>query len=284
MSFYPGGDDASGLPQNGGTWRGGFHIGEGGSGSIHYWVNVDKNERVQDRMVIKDMKCKESIVEPDDYRGVYQDIVRKGMDFGIAASGKSGEATTDERFLREAYLQAMMTNPDDPSSATTVPLRGFKKGHMHNSWPDKDTGEQVTETHWRIYMDLFYAGDLHSIILKHQKGEDGKKNPIPEPFIWWAFTCVATALVQMDSCVQNRTAARVEKDESLVIVDMKPLNILLDATRRTQYPVYPKPLLSDLVSARILYKEHPLQNKFACVATNGFFAPEMIKKDQIDES
>ena len=278
-----GGNDASGLPQNGGTWKGGCFIGKGGNGWIHYWVNVDENDKVRDTMVIKDLWYAASTVEPETYRGIYEDLVRKGMDFGIAASGKSGEATVDERFFREAYLQALMTDPDNRASATTVPLRGFKKGDRHKVVYDKK-GNKIPEIHWRLYMDLFYAGDLEKIITHHIGGKDRKGIPITEPFIWWVFTCIANALIQMDSMVQNRTGARAEKDETLVFIDMKALNMLLDATRGNQYPVYPKPLLSDFGSAYILHKEDPSQNSFACGATGGYFAPEMIKKDKFDGS
>ena len=88
----------------------------------------------------------------------------------------------------------------------------------------------------------------------------------------------------MDSRVQNRTGARAEKDETIVFLDMKADNMLLEATRGKQYPVYPKPLLSDFGSARILHREDPSQRSFACPATRGYFAPEMIKEDQYDKS
>ena len=159
-TMNPGGDDASGLPQIGGTWKGGCFIGRGGSGTIHYWVNVDENDKIRDTMVIKDLWEFASTVEPEAYQGIYKDLVNKGMDFGVSASGKAGEATSDERFFGEAYLQGMMTDPNNRSSATSVPLRGFKRGGKDKVFPQPDGRPPIIKTHWRLYLDLFHAGDL----------------------------------------------------------------------------------------------------------------------------
>ncbi|CAD0115213.1 unnamed protein product [Aureobasidium uvarum] len=281
-------NDSSGLPKDDeGTWKGGFFVGQGGNGVIHYWVNVDEFQKVRDRMVIKDDWVSDSNEEPEAYRGLYEDLVKKGMDFGINPD-RPGKAKIEERFNREAYLQAMLTDPDSRDSATTVPLRGIRKGHDHE-WriPNGDTSKKLY-THWRFYMDLFHAGDLHGILASHIVGEgDNKKpipEPIPEPFIWCVFTCIAEALAQSERVVQTRPNARQEQDEVITFVDMKPPNMLLYVTRRDKYPVYPKPLLSDFGAAHILYKEDPRQNRnhekpYSHGATVGFFAPEMVKRD-----
>lgn len=80
-------------------------------------------------MVIKDLECADDTTEPPAYRGIYEELVRKGMDFGINLN-RPDKARIDERFLEEAYLQGLVTDTTTPfSAATTVPLRGFKRGH-----------------------------------------------------------------------------------------------------------------------------------------------------------
>lgn len=122
MQNRPGKDDKSGLPE--GTWRGAYFVGQGGDGTLHHWLKVDENQKILDRMVIKDLWCRESTTEPSAYQGIYDDLVRKGMDFGVAASGRAGEAQPEERFFKEAYLQGLFTDPSGLSPVYTVPLRG----------------------------------------------------------------------------------------------------------------------------------------------------------------
>lgn len=96
----------------------------GGNGTIHYWLKVDENQKIIDRMVIKDFWTTADTVEPPEYKGIYKELVRKGMDFGVDPN-RPGDPTIDERFLREAYTQGLMTDRNDPL-ANTVPLRGYK--------------------------------------------------------------------------------------------------------------------------------------------------------------
>ncbi|KAG9764056.1 hypothetical protein KCU75_g9750, partial [Aureobasidium melanogenum] len=231
-------------------------------------------------MVIKDLHCSDDTKEPPAYRGIYEELVYNGMDFGINPT-RPGRATIDERFLREAYLQGLLTNNNNPFSAFTVPLRGFKRGHLPDKIVSKKDGSQGTKTHWRIYMDFLHAGDLKTLIERHSVADrNGRQTPIPEPYIWWVFTCIAEALLRLESVVQARPNARQEQDEVIALMDMKPANILLKDRRGDQYPVYPKPLLSDLGASHILYKEDPLQKHhvkggYFHGASPGFFAPEM---------
>ena len=230
MEERPGKADKSGLPE--GTWRGGYFLGKGGDGTLHYWIKVDENQKLVDRMVIKDLWSRESTNEPSAYQGIYDDLVRKGMDFGVAASRKAGEAQPEERFFKEAYLQGLFTDPSGSSAVYTVSLRGYKKGHL----PDEEKG-----AHWRVYMDLLHAGDLSGLVeSQYETNEQGFdiSVPLPEAFLWWTFSCIANALVQMDNRIKTRSGARSEGDEVLVMIDMKPQNILLDAVRGNEYPIY----------------------------------------------
>lgn len=287
MEGGPGRDDKSGLPE--GTWIGGYFLGEGGDGTVHYWVKVDENRKMVDRMVIKDLWSHEGTNEPSAYQGIYDDLVRKGMDFGVAASGIAGEAQPEERFFKEAYLQGFLTDPSGSSPVYTVPLRGYKKGHLSN---------ETKGAHWRMYMDLLHAGDLSRLVeSQYEWNEQGQKIPVllPEAFLWWTFSCIANALVQMDNRIKTRSGARSEGDEVLVMIDLKPDNIFLDAVRGNEYPIYPKPLMADFGSAHITHKTDP---KNFCPdeeslnsasvkdeplierATIGYWAPEMGRPRQ----
>jgi len=276
-------DDPSGLSQDR-TWMGSVHLALGGSGAIHYWLKVDENQKILDRMVIKDFWYGESTIEPPAYKGIYEDLVYKGMDFGVNPD-RPGKATADERFLREAYLQGLMTDRNHPSATNTVPLRGYKKGDKHEYKKDGS----IQRTHWRVYLDLLHAGDLSNLIEEHTVADEFNpkirhpEHPLPEPYIWWVFTCIAEALLHLESVVQARPNARQEQDEVIAFLDMKPLNILLDSQRVDQYPVYPRPLLSDFGAGHILYKEDPRQdeshpNTYPHDSTAGFFPPEMRRR------
>ncbi|KAH0191186.1 hypothetical protein KCU99_g6816, partial [Aureobasidium melanogenum] len=53
MADKPGKDDRSGLPD--GTWKGGQYLGQGGDGTLHYWVKVDEDQEFVNHMVNKDI-------------------------------------------------------------------------------------------------------------------------------------------------------------------------------------------------------------------------------------
>jgi hypothetical protein len=60
------GEDKSGLPD--GNWVGNHHLGDGGQGTVHCWVQVDSNEKIIDRLVIKDSWSLDGIEEPRHIR------------------------------------------------------------------------------------------------------------------------------------------------------------------------------------------------------------------------
>ncbi|KAG9598188.1 hypothetical protein KCU77_g4554, partial [Aureobasidium melanogenum] len=130
-------------------------------------------------------------------------------------------------------------------------------------------------------MDHLYAGDLYSLISYYA----AKGKPIPEPFIWWVMKCLASALVQMEDSSRARSHARKENDETVVLVDMKPSNIFLDATRGDEFVVYPRPVIGDFGSAHLTYKEEPtnVANRLSITWTRGFLAPELDKPDTPNE-
>lgn len=102
--------------------------------------------------------------------------------------------------------------------------------------------------------------------------------PIPESFIWWTLESLAAALVQIETCARARPHAREQKDETIVLLDIKPPNVLLDmAGQGGRYPVCPRLRISDFGSAHITYKDDPenIYNRLEMTVTPGFQAPEL---------
>ncbi|KAG9560532.1 hypothetical protein KCU71_g9675, partial [Aureobasidium melanogenum] len=267
----PGDNDRSGLPD--GNWQGNHFLGQGGQGAVHYWVNVDSNQRIIDRMAIKDSWSTETLYEPTIYKGIYDELVRKSMSLSDALVGGRVKVP----FYKEAYIQGLLTPESRATKSDTVRLRGYRRGDVKDPYL---SGIQES-THWRIYMDHLYTGDLYGLISYYA----AKGKPIPEPFIWWVMKCLASALVQMEDSSRARSHARKDNDETVVLVDMKPSNIFLDATRGDEFVVYPRPVIGDFGSAHLTYKEEPtnVANRLSITWSRGFLAPELDKPDTPDD-
>ncbi|CAD0086058.1 unnamed protein product [Aureobasidium mustum] len=262
----PGDNDRSGLPD--GDWQGNHFLGKGGQGAVHYWVKVDSNQRIIDRVAIKDSWSTESTWEPNIYKGIYDELVRKGMSLSDALQGSSVKLP----FYKEAYIQGLLTPEFRATKSNTVRLRGFRRGDVKDPYQTA-----IQSTHWRIYMDHMYPGDLYDLIRYYTN----KEKPIPEPFIWWVMKCLASALVQMEDLSRARSNARKEKDETVVLVDMKPSNIFLDAPAEDEFVVYAKPVIGDFGSAHLTYKDDPtnVSNGLSIIWSRGFLAPELFAPD-----
>ncbi|THW69764.1 hypothetical protein D6D19_08182 [Aureobasidium pullulans] len=273
-------NDASGLP--GGRWISpGQYIADGGQGSVHYWVKVDATHRVIDRIVIKDTWDSEPTSEPVEWDGMYEELVRKGMDLGVSKSGGYGNAHVDDRFYKEAYIQGLLT-PADGESSYNMPLRGYKRGDKPDPRQRPDT------THWRLYMDHLHSGDMHTFIQKSVKLDDFgtyEPMPTPEPFIWYTLQCLTSALIQMEEAARTRPKARKAGDETIVMLDMKPSNIFLAPPGGPRYPVYPRPIIGDFGGAQLTHKTAAdnVWGAMQQICTRGFYAPEMTRSTQIDE-
>lgn len=264
----PGDNDKSGLPD--GEWQGNHFLGRGGQGAVHYWVKVDANQRIIDRVAIKDSWSTEDLWEPKIYRGIHDELVRKGMSLSGALHSSSAKIP----FYKEAYIQGLLTPESRATKSDTVRLRGYRRGDVKDAYK-RSAYEQ--STHWRIYMDHLYAGDLYGLINYYA----AKGKPIPEPFIWWVMKCLASALVQLEESPRTRPHARKKKDETVVLVDMKPSNIFLDASRGDEFVVYPRPVIGDFGSAHLTYKNDPanVSNCLSIIWSRGFLAPELSEPD-----
>lgn len=268
----PGDNDRSGLPD--GDWQGNHFLGRGGQGAVHYWVKVDSNQRIIDRVAIKDSWDTESLWEPLIYKGIHDELVRKGMSLSDALERNSKKVP----FYKEAYIQGLLTPGSRTTKSDTVRLRGYRRGDVKNPY-QKTTYEE--STHWRLYMDHLYAGDLYDLVNYYAI----KGKPIPEPFIWWVMKCLASALVQLEDSSRARPHARKENDETVVLVDMKPSNIFLDATRGDEFIVYPRPVIGDFGSAHLTYKDEPsnVSNRLSIIWSWEFLAPELAEPYTVND-
>jgi serine/threonine protein kinase len=216
--------------------------------------------------VIKDSSSRKSTDEPEVYKGIYEELVRKAMNMSDAIFGSSSRPP----FYKEAYIQGLLTPESRATQSDTVRLRGYRRGNAVD--PHGSPGS----VHWRLFMDHCYAGDLSDFIDHYE--EMGK--PIPEPFIWWTMECLASALVQIEICARARSHARKQKDETIVMVDMKPKNIFLDgAGYSKRYPIYPRPKIGEFGAAHLTHMQDPANIfcRLEVIWSRGFLAPELSK-------
>ncbi|CAD0108470.1 unnamed protein product [Aureobasidium uvarum] len=201
------------------TWVGGYKFGVGGFGVATLWILVGRTTlRAIDRVVIKDAfeKSSDSTVETGLYKGIYRQLKKKGLDFGVDPTHNIGHAASHLRFLKEAYLQVSMTVPDTSEEIYAAQLWGYSRKLLDSPYsPDHN--------HWRLYMPLYDYGDLNGLIKAHYI----EKKAIPEPFIWHTLICLMKAAVQSED--QARSRPNNTDTDVIVVFDMKPGNILLAA-------------------------------------------------------
>jgi serine/threonine protein kinase len=218
------------------TWIGGYGLGSGSYGEVTLWICIDNKTRMPlKECAIKDTfeNVSTSTEEKGLYTNVYHDLVAKGMDFGVDPWSKFlGQADVERRFLKEAYLQGIMTEPDSKQEIFSVPLWGYAR---------KAEGLRPGYNHWRLYLPLYDYGDMWDLIRDHLV----MKRAIPEPFIWHTLHCLFTASEQLSQLPRKCKGAT--DSDVIVVFDMKPDNILLaPPNQNSTFPTYPRPHIADL--------------------------------------
>jgi hypothetical protein len=252
-------------------WIGGYKLGEGSFGIATLWVLVDNiTLKAVAHAVIKDAfeATWLSTVEAGLYTGVYLQLVEKGLDFGADPTHALGQAAPGLRFLKEAYLQGLMTVPNATEEIYAVPLFGYARKLL-------DPPHAPGHNHWRLFAPLYDFGDLQSLIYAHMY----KAQAIPEPFIWHTLICLMKAAVQFEQQAQLRPGERTPSDV-IVVFDMKPANILLGRPNRTStFPIYPRPHIADLGGGCLTNQLDPanLSDQMKFTHTPGYLAPEMSR-------
>ncbi|CAD0088407.1 unnamed protein product [Aureobasidium mustum] len=252
-------------------WIGGYKIGVGSFGVATLWVLIDcSTRRAINHAVIKDSFEPEthSTREEGLYEGIWYQLAQKGMDFGVDPAYKNSIipfADREVRFLKEAYLQGMMTVPDSSEEIYCNPLWGYARKELENPYSRE-------HNHWRLYMPLYDYGDLEGLIRAHFFISRG----IPEPFIWHTLICLMKGAVQLEE--QARSRLDYTDSDVIVVFDIKPGNILLaPPDNRKSFPIYPRPHFADLGGGNLTNKDD-WDNKVheqSFSYTPGYIAPEM---------
>lgn len=249
-------------------WVGGYAVGSGSYGLATLWVLVDNSTlRAVTHVVIKDAfeGVWESTAERDIYTDIYLQLKNKGLDFGADPTNPIGRAAPELRFLKEAYLQGLMTVPDVNEEICCAQLYGYARKFLKRPYSEH-------HNHWRLYMPLYDYGDLQRLIDAHAY----KGVAIPEPFIWHTLICLMNAAVQLEE--QARLRPHRTDSDVIVVFDMKPGNILLAQPDRTStFPIYPRPHVADLGGGALTNQNDPknLRNDMNSVHSPGYLAPEM---------
>jgi serine/threonine protein kinase len=249
-------------------WVGGYKLGGGSFGIATLWVLIDTvTLKVIAHAVIKDAfeNTYISTAEEGIYTGIYRQLVNKGLDFGADPTHEASQAAPRLRFLKEAYLQGLMTVRDVGEEIYAVPLYGYARKLL-------PTPHSCVHNRWRLYLPLYDYGDLQCVIAAHTV----KQQAIPEPFIWHTFMCLMKAAVQLEE--QARLRPHGIDSDVIVVFDIKPANILLaPPNRESTFPIYPRPHVADLGGGSLTNQEDPenLSGGGTFTYTQGFLAPEM---------
>lgn len=249
-------------------WIGGYGVGSGTYGLATLWTLVDNSTlKAIAHVVIKD--AFEAVWEPTAEEGLYRDIYRqlknKGLDFGADPTNEIGHAAPELRFLKEAYLQGLMTVLDVNEEIYCSQLYGYARKLLKTPYASH-------YNHWRLFMPFYDYGDLQKLIDAHVE----KAVAVPEPFIWHTLECLMKAAVQLEE--HARLRPHRTNSDVIVVFDMKPGNILLAQHDRTStFPIYPRPHVADLGGGCLTNQTDPknLQENLRFTYSRGYLAPEM---------
>ncbi|KAK6005776.1 hypothetical protein QM012_007418 [Aureobasidium pullulans] len=261
------------APPLGTTWIGGYRLGGGSYGEVSVWILIDNaTNKPLRQCAIKDSFDRHSTTETGFYKDVYQQLVRKGLDFDVDPDNELGHAHSDRRFCKEAYLQGLMTEPSSKEEIFSVPLWGYSRKYPSLRGEDWN--------HWRLYMPLYDYGTLRNLMSAHRK----RGKAIPEPFIWHTLHCLFSGAVQLQEQAQKRNEST--PSDIIVVFDMKPDNILLAPPSRTSaFPIYPRPHVADLGGGCLTNTEDEYNRncKLICQTTSGYVPPELYAHEVFED-
>ncbi|KAG9638013.1 kinase-like protein, partial [Aureobasidium melanogenum] len=238
-------------------------LGKGGQGCARLFVKVDDQNRITERIVVKDSFQKLEMWADEHWweRG------RLGMDPRESIVNKLLSLPTPERW--ERYIVEYL-------------------GHsINHKWKTN-----------RTYMEYCDGGDLHKL-MKAQNQRYSHPNPnydpdsgsredfednnnpksievsggkvIPEPFAWYYLKQMAVALHRM-----SNIPIRQNKGDFVVHKDIKPENIFLTSPDPREFPRYPICKVGDFGSAHVTFPTDPDNpEQWYDHTTPGYIPPEM---------
>ncbi|KAF2652767.1 kinase-like protein [Lophiostoma macrostomum CBS 122681] len=194
-------------------WHGVRFIAQGSFGSCGLFVQVDENDVVQDRMVVKEnCPTREEWNDPTQWRR------RKPREIDI----------------HERIEHGRRTERDEQAFSHLVHYRGHRVMMKHRRF--------------RLYLDLHSGGDLSivaddffqmwargSIIALHDR------STIPEPYIWYILNTLVEAVCVLRS---GRVSSQRDGWKPITHCDLKLNNILMDITEEGSKH-WPRPVLTD---------------------------------------
>ncbi|KAG9637485.1 kinase-like protein, partial [Aureobasidium melanogenum] len=261
-------DELADLFQNIKSLEGGWigvegRLGRGGQGCARLFVKVDDQNRITERIAVKDSFQKLEMWADEHWweRG------RLGFDPRESIVNKLLSLPTPERW--ERYIVEYL-------------------GHsINHKWKTN-----------RTYMEYCDGGDLHKLMkaqnqrYRHpnpnydpdsgsREDSEDDNNPksievsggkvIPEPFVWYYLKQMAVALHRM-----SNIPIRHNKGDFVVHKDIKPENIFLTSPDPREFPRYPVCKVGDFGSAHVTFPTDPDNpEQWYDHVTPGYIPPEM---------
>ncbi|THX02804.1 hypothetical protein D6D18_03919 [Aureobasidium pullulans] len=218
------------------TWRPVYKnkpLGRGGNSLVHLWVCTDDQQRIVDRVIVKE--CVPGQATYNDAR--------------FWKTGVGGGVGTEPRecvMANRVYDSLRVNSPGDERHATQC----LGWGHLRNGGP-RLWG-------YKLYFNYCEHGDLSSLIYSQAEGHRRDRrqrsridrpriiyttppSPVifPEGFLWHMFESLAKVLVQM-------------RATETLHGDMQAANVLFSAPNPDRFKIWPTPMLADWGTARTL--------------------------------
>ncbi|KEQ76520.1 kinase-like protein [Aureobasidium namibiae CBS 147.97] len=194
-------------------------LGEGGMGIVHLWCYIDNNNRIRDRVIVKQ-------VHPGVFSWERKDMWRDGE--------VGGEPR--EHMLSNKVYENLEASTAGHGKFMTECL-GYGSIRDPNLNIDWTTGLMAPSAiaGYKLYFEYCPFGDLRNAIIRQSNAGEF----FHEGFIWMVFEALAECAVAMTK-------------DPIVHMDITTSNVLLSNNDPQRFKIWPTPKLSDFGSARII--------------------------------
>ncbi|CZT22163.1 uncharacterized protein RCC_08032 [Ramularia collo-cygni] len=233
------GTDRSGLK---GTWKFQGNVGKGGFGQVSSWHQIDENNNVIDRLIVKEAYTPYTTAWDDPTWWIGDVDLRRPKEYFFA------------KYLAELPGGSCITKP----RAYAI-YEGIKM--------------------YRLYMEYCQHEDLLFILQQHIVAgrNSGAIVAIPTRMLWAVFESLIGALCLMrDGCLPGGSPPTPRKDETferMMHLDIKNPNVFLARSSPLEWPQLPKAKLGDFGLACL---ETDKDSEKTSKGTPGWKAPEQF--------